>query len=126
MMKSEFEEMLHFEVSAEGYKIIEHCYMEMDNFFPDKKSVVYFYRTHGIDGFKALYKDISGKGCQEDTVKYAVVSKFYDNGNVKYTIREAFPGEEDRSVETKFFDMYINVFETEREIKEFISGLKKA
>ncbi len=126
MMKSEFEEMLHFEVSVEDYKIIEHCYMEMENFFPDKSSVVYFYRTHGIDGFKALYKDISKKCLEEDVTRYAVISRVYDSGNVKCTIRKALPGEESRSAETKLFDMYIDVFDTEEEAKEYVSSWKNA
>ena len=49
MMKSEFEQLTGHSVTIEDYAIIEAVYLSYENLFPDKQSVVDFYKLHGCD-----------------------------------------------------------------------------
>lgn len=58
--------------------------------------------------------------------RYAVEAKIFDNGKIVAKMRKALEGEESGCTETRSCDIWVNVFDSEQEAKDFLRDYKKA
>lgn len=66
-------------------------------------------------------KEIGGK-----TMKYAVEARIFNNGKIVAKVRPAGEYEEDSCRETNSCDIWVDIFETEKDAREFAAGYRKA
>lgn len=59
-------------------------------------------------------------------MKYAVEARIFNIGKIVTKVRPAVPGEENRWYETRTCDVYIDIFDSEREAWEFRKKYKNA
>lgn len=59
-------------------------------------------------------------------MKYAVEARIFNNGKIVAKVRPAGEYEEDSCRETNSCDIWVDIFETEREAREFAAGYRKA
>ena len=52
--------------------------------------------------------------------KYAVEARIHDDGRIDAFMREAEPGETARSEYLEKYDLYIEIFNTEKEARKFL------
>lgn len=58
--------------------------------------------------------------------RYAVEAKFFNNGKLIAKIRKALEGEESGCTETRSCDIWVDVFDSEKEARDFLQEYKKA
>lgn len=58
--------------------------------------------------------------------RWAVEGRFFNNGRCVSNVRKAEEGEENCCRETRSCDIYIDIFDTLEEAREFAAGYKKA
>lgn len=54
--KHEFEAALNLEISNETYAQTKFCYIVLEPMFPDRHSILSYYRLNGEDGISKLYQ----------------------------------------------------------------------
>ena len=59
-------------------------------------------------------------------MRYAVETRIFNNGKMVAKVREAMEGEEDSYRETGSCEIWVDVFETEKEAREFCKGYRSA
>lgn len=59
-------------------------------------------------------------------MKYAVEARVFSNGMVVSKVRPAVDGEENSTNQTMTCEIWIDVFDTEQEAREFAKGYRKA
>lgn len=57
-------------------------------------------------------------------MSYAVEARVFHNGKIVAKVRPALPGEDNTREETRSCDIWIDIFETEREARQFCNGYK--
>ena len=58
--------------------------------------------------------------------RYAVEAKFFNNGKLIAKLRKALEGEESGCTETRSCDIWVDVFDSEKEARDFLQEYKKA
>lgn len=58
--------------------------------------------------------------------RYAVEAKFFNNGKLIAKMRKALDGEESGCTETRSCDIWVDVFDSEKEARDFLQEYKKA
>lgn len=59
-------------------------------------------------------------------MKYAVEARIFDNGKIIAKVRPALDGEVSSCTEARTCDIWIDIFETEKEARQFCNDYKKA
>lgn len=59
-------------------------------------------------------------------MKYAAEARIYNSGKIVAKVREAKPGEQEGCTETRSCDVWIDLFDTEKEAREFAAGYRRA
>lgn len=59
-------------------------------------------------------------------MKYAVEARIFNSGKIVAKVREAIDGEESGCTETRSCDIWVDIFETEKEARQFCNEYKKA
>ena len=59
-------------------------------------------------------------------MKYAVEARIFNSGKIISRVRPAMDGEEVGCTETRSCDIWVDIFDTEREAQQFCNDYKKA
>ena len=57
---------------------------------------------------------------------YAVEARIFNNGKIVARVRPAQEGEENGCTETRTCDVWVDIFDTEKEARQFCNDYKKA
>lgn len=59
-------------------------------------------------------------------MKYAVEARIFNNGKIVAKVRPAMEDEESGCTESRTCDIWVDIFESEREARQFCNDYKKA
>ncbi len=59
-------------------------------------------------------------------MKYAVEARIFNNGKIVAKVRPAMDGEESGCTESRTCDIWVDIFDNEREARQFCNDYKKA
>ena len=59
-------------------------------------------------------------------IRYAVEARIFNHGKIVAKVREAGTDEENGCRETRTCDIWVDVFDTQKEAEQFCAGYKKA